>query len=220
MNTRVEDYVKQELEKLGADGSLNPESINALSSHLSGILEQVVPEHNDEVVKEINSMNNDFANLKQDMAQIDASPKAKEISGNQIFPETSLELNAICKATEDAVNTIMDACEEIQAITEPIVTLKSGQKIEELIIKIYEACNFQDLTGQRISKVLKALDSIESHLGKMQNLFSTDLMNIIEEANTNLDDAAEGSDMSLMNGPQLDEEAPSQDDIDELFKNV
>jgi chemotaxis protein CheZ len=78
------------------------------------------------------------------------------------------------------------------------------------VTRIYEASAFQDITGQRITKIVRALQHIES---KLQTL--------VEECG-GADDTAEGEpevtgDAALLNGPQLGKNANSQTEIDLLF---
>ncbi|MCC7259436.1 MAG: protein phosphatase CheZ, partial [Alphaproteobacteria bacterium] len=80
--------------------------------------------------------------------------------------------------------------------------------------KIYEACTFQDLTGQRVNKVIKILKEVDARIARMLQLFGGDA------AVTALPRRDERTgDERLLNGPQLPDQAPSQDDIDALFAN-
>lgn len=78
---------------------------------------------------------------------------------------SGLELEAVVQATETAANTIMEATEAIQA------WINSGQKdqasIEALsarVNSIFEACSFQDVTGQRIRRAIQHLQQVETML--------------------------------------------------------
>ncbi|MFC3124243.1 hypothetical protein ACFOD4_04150 [Pseudoroseomonas globiformis] len=81
---------------------------------------------------------------------------------------SGLELEAVVQATETAANTIMEATEAIQA------WISSGQKdqasIEALsarVNSIFEACSFQDVTGQRIRRAIQHLQQVETMLGQI-----------------------------------------------------
>jgi chemotaxis protein CheZ len=91
-----------------------------------------------------------------------------------------------------------------------------AQDIQERVIKIFEACNFQDLTGQRISKVVATLRFIEQHIVQMIEIWGG--IEALEEFKPEVFPEPEG-DRGLLNGPKLDGEAghASQDDIDALF---
>jgi chemotaxis protein CheZ len=83
----------------------------------------------------------------------------------------------------------------------------------DVVIKVYEACGFQDITGQRISKVVKALYHIEGKIDALLAVFGADLSEAVVEEATEADAAA-----SLLNGPALPTTATnSQADIDALL---
>jgi chemotaxis protein CheZ len=81
---------------------------------------------------------------------------------------SGLELEAVVQATEAAANTIMEATEAIQA------WISSGRKDQESIEalsarvnSIFEACSFQDVTGQRIRRAIQHLQQVETMLDQI-----------------------------------------------------
>ena len=118
-------------------------------------------------------------------------------------------------ATENATHSIMASAERIEKAGGRAAEDVSGQIVDE-VTSIYEACVFQDITGQRIRKVVDALRCIEV---KVEALVAVMAGNNFGSADTSdePEDAGTGTDDELMNGPQLPENAISQDDIDELF---
>jgi chemotaxis protein CheZ len=79
---------------------------------------------------------------------------------------SGLELEAVVQATEQAANQIMEAAEAIGN------WLESGredpaavQAIHQRLNAIFEACTFQDLTGQRIRRAIEHLQRVETMLG-------------------------------------------------------
>ena len=82
------------------------------------------------------------------------------------LPVAGKELEAIVSATETATNDIMEAAEVIEASAEELPP-EAAERISDGITKIYEACSFQDITGQRISKVVSALQQVEEKVGTM-----------------------------------------------------
>jgi chemotaxis protein CheZ len=83
------------------------------------------------------------------------------------------------------------------------------------VIAIFEACNFQDLTGQRISKVMTTMKFIEHHIITMMDIWGG--VDAIKAHAPPIVDTREGDDR-LLNGPKLDDEGhASQDDIDAMF---
>jgi chemotaxis protein CheZ len=79
-------------------------------------------------------------------------------------------------------------------------------------MKIFEACSFQDITGQRISKVVGTLREIEGAVDKLLNLFGPGDADPLPEM-----EDTRSEDEQLLNGPQLDGQGVSQDDIDKLL---
>jgi chemotaxis protein CheZ len=78
---------------------------------------------------------------------------------------SGLELEAVVQATEAAADTIMEAAEAIQT------WLDGGGRdaasiaaLTERVNTIFQACSFQDLTGQRIRRAIKQLQQVETML--------------------------------------------------------
>jgi chemotaxis protein CheZ len=82
---------------------------------------------------------------------------------SQHLPAATNELEAVVQATAEATHSIMDATEAIQAIA---LTLddEPQQMLLHETTRIFEACTFQDITGQRVTKVVRALDVVEQKL--------------------------------------------------------
>lgn len=133
--------------------------------------------------------------------------------GDKYVPDASEELDAIITATEEATTTIMDACEVIENVCETIDPDVSEAMLEE-VTKIYEACSFQDITGQRITKVAYALTQIDKKVNGILKIISSKLPGIKERDEG---EVTATDDSDLLNGPQLPDNAISQDDIDKLL---
>src|SRR5438874_2486342 len=43
--------------------------------------------------------------------------------------------------------------------------------IRDQVVRIFEACNFQDLSGQRIAKVLETLQFVEDRVARMMEIW-------------------------------------------------
>jgi len=137
--------------------------------------------------------------------------------------DASAHLDEVIKATESATHTIMDAADSIQNAAGGMGGDKETQ-IMNATTAIYEACNFQDVTGQRIRKVIKLLENIEERIGKLNSIFGN--QEEIAELAVAVKDKKSGevelpaNDKDLMNGPQLSSQAASQADIDALFASL
>lgn len=132
------------------------------------------------------------------------------------------ELDAVVDGTEGATEHILTAAEFIDETANTLSARLDGQEadlandIQERVVKIFEACNFQDLTGQRISKVVGTLRFIEDRIAQMMDIWGG--IESFKEFEIEQQEAAEGDD-ALLNGPSLDTDmdVASQDDIDALF---
>ena len=133
------------------------------------------------------------------------------------------ELDAIIGGTESATETILSNAEEIDQMAATLLArLKNDQNsamvqdIQDRVIKIFEACNFQDLTGQRINRVVGTLKFIETHIVRMMEIWGG--LEAFKEIEAEARAAREG-DAALLNGPKVEGDVghASQDDIDALF---
>jgi chemotaxis protein CheZ len=133
------------------------------------------------------------------------------------------ELGAVVGGTEQATQQILEATEAIdQAATALSKNISPDQQkllseeIQERVVSIFEACNFQDLTGQRISKVMTTMKFIEQHIYTMMDIWGG--VDAIKAHAIPIVDTREGDD-KLLNGPKLDGDIghASQDDIDAMF---
>lgn len=127
------------------------------------------------------------------------------------IPTATDELDAVVEATATATGEIMDACEAVQDII-PSLPEEAGAKISAEMINIFEACTFQDITGQRITKVVSALKDIEK---KVQSLLHL-LGDAIPSEQVGSEEEVSERD-ALLNGPQLAGGGVSQDEIDRLL---
>lgn len=133
------------------------------------------------------------------------------------------ELGAVVGGTEHATQQILEAAESIDQSASALASVDSldqqkqlADDIQERVISIFEACNFQDLTGQRISKVMGTMKFIEQHINAMMEIWGG--VDAIKAHAPSIVDTREG-DARLLNGPKLDGDVghASQDDIDALF---
>ncbi|KZD12254.1 protein phosphatase CheZ [Oceanibaculum pacificum] len=139
------------------------------------------------------------------------------------FNSMSQELDAIVEATEVATNAILESVEAIDALAQEIRAMAPDNKpmtnkldaIGDKIGTVFEACSFQDITGQRVSKVVTSLKFIDEKLNTMVSLWGKDeLARLSKEIS---EESGKSGDAALLNGPQLKGKGVSQDDIDRLF---
>lgn len=184
----------------------------------------------EKAILETEKYRNETTNLKSELTDLSAaiqqtkseiaalSPKVKSPDN---IDAVSSELDEIVKSTENATQHILNQAERIDNIAGNISAISNGNQIlvnyahelSESVIGIYESCNFQDLTGQRINKTVKALKFIDEKITNMITIWG-------EEAIAELAEKVKKSktgDESLLNGPSLSKDAISQDEIDKFF---
>jgi chemotaxis protein CheZ len=136
----------------------------------------------------------------------------KSGGGNaQMFSTTTDELEEIVTETARATNRIMDAAESVEKVAASLEPAQATA-LMDAVTNIYEASAFQDITGQRITKIVRALQSLEEKLASLTSAFGP-----LEESQAAV--KPEG-DAALLNGPQLEKTAASQTDIDALFASL
>ena len=170
------------------------------------------------LTRELEELSRHILNTKKEIAMIRGGSSGEALPDR--ISSANFELDAIVKLTEDATNGIMTAAEEIDDIAGKLraVTSDEGalQHLEEIngkVISIYEHCNFQDITGQRISKVIKTLGYIETRIENMLHIWGE--VRDAQAVETSAPSASVES--SLLNGPQLPGVAVSQSEIDDMF---
>jgi chemotaxis protein CheZ len=146
----------------------------------------------------------------------------KSFSGEEMA-RVNGELGAVVGGTEEATQQILEAAESIDQSASALMKVNSpdqqkllSEEIQEKVVSIFEACNFQDLTGQRIKKVMTTMKFIENHITVMMDIWGG--VDAIKAHAPAIVDTREGDD-KLLNGPKLDDDPghASQDDIDALF---
>ncbi|MEI6986868.1 MAG: protein phosphatase CheZ, partial [Rhodospirillaceae bacterium] len=148
-----------------------------------------------------------------------AALQPEDVENNRIITATS-ELDAIVISTERASFEILNAAEKLMELAG---ALRSGGAAIELcvsleseVMSIFTACSFQDLTGQRTSKVVNALRYIEQRILAVISIWgeSGDFAPIPE------DNADTREDAHLLSGPQLEGKGVSQSDVDSMFEGM
>lgn len=130
---------------------------------------------------------------------------------NEFIASATDELDAIVGSTEAATNEIMDSAEHLESLT-PMMDPEVAARLTEITTRIFEACTFQDITGQRITKVVKMLKEIEGRVESLVKAFGSDM-----DAPSDKADKGVVTDQDLLNGPQLPSTAADQAEIDRLL---
>jgi chemotaxis protein CheZ len=135
-------------------------------------------------------------------------------AGTEPLTRIANELVAVTAGTEQATQKILAAAEQIDQLANNLSAALKGkieqglaQDIQDLVIRIFEACNFQDLNGQRISKVMTTLKFVEDHI-----------TSVLDEIK-NMSARPAGEAAQYLHGPRLADESGhvSQTDVDAIF---
>jgi len=143
-----------------------------------------------------------------------AAMRVDDINASHI-PRATDELDAVVEHTANATNEILDVCEGLETMQMRLPT-EEADKLGIAVTRIYEACSFQDITGQRIAKVVSALKAIEARVAAVTARFAPagdPLPPPVDEAPAT--PVTQGR--ALANGPQMPGLGTSQADIDKLL---
>ncbi|WP_461209554.1 protein phosphatase CheZ [Desulfocurvus sp. DL9XJH121] len=182
-NLQIDQLVQDITKKVvgGLDAILLEAVQKEISEVLSKTLTRALKEGeffrkvNDDMREGLEKIYKEINKTKEDVAK--GLPQPEQT--NELINQASDQLDAILKSTEDATVAIMDIVEAHQQrvinVGEVLQQFRTGgaskDNVNELIelnkrnqqdlMEIMTALSFQDLTGQRIKKIITALKSIE-----------------------------------------------------------
>ncbi len=190
------------------------EAVRCVMSSVSGDVAAV----NVDFYREIKALGQFLDEVKAEIAAL----RPDEITA-QHLPTAADELEAIVGSTENATNSIFEAVEAIEELAGEMDPAVAG-KVTAEVTKVYEACSFQDITGQRISKVVNALQHVENKVRVLLEAFGHETDGAPARQRGAASERADGKpkrpDEHLMSGPALPDEGVSQDDIDALLNSM
>lgn len=185
----------------------NSEAVEAVVTQILSSVDSEIAGLDLMLYKEILTLSQYIQESKQQIALIPAEINTLHI------PKATDELDEIVAATEDATDKILDAAEKIEAVCAEACEVHAA-KLTDAVTQIYEASSFQDITGQRISKVVTTLKNIEERVQQLLSRFSDGLMmNQLRHSQP----ADVTGDRALMSGPQSTKDAKGQAEIDDIF---
>jgi chemotaxis protein CheZ len=152
---------------------------------------------------EFEAIARDIAEMRSELQRLGVNRMGEDL------PALDAELDAITRDTENATNTILGAAEAIIALGACDPDIKS--KAENLVVQIFEACSFQDLVGQRVSKVVRVLNQIEQRVARLAAL-SADA-----EGAADADAAEQRRRDLILNGPAIGGPETTQAQVDAFF---
>ncbi|HSZ90592.1 MAG TPA: protein phosphatase CheZ [Acetobacteraceae bacterium] len=185
----------------GSEPEMVAEVVRVVLSTLSGDLSA----QETSLLAEVEALGHTIARAKTEIAAL----RVDDITDNHI-PFATDELDAIVDHTATATNAILSSCETLDEVARSL-TGEPATRLQDATTRIYEACSFQDITGQRINKVVGTLKTIEAKVVQIVATFGKGDRETLDEF------AGAAADAALLNGPQHPAVAMDQSDIDKLL---
>tara|TARA_B100000678_G_scaffold14471_1_gene11454 strand:+ start:27138 stop:27875 length:738 start_codon:yes stop_codon:yes gene_type:complete len=199
--------VREAMEQLKAQNVKERQLVDVLE--LSGVLTDAMGHFFSALDESIKDEFIDIAGFIKKARNEIGDLRPKDIQMNRI-PSAGEELEAIVADTEVATDKIMQTAEDVLAI-DPDSTEDFATQIQDKMLVIIEACSFQDLTGQRVSKVVSTLKQIEERISRFAEVMGVD------EGEVELSPEEKRRQDLLLNGPAIGGPETAQDDIDAMF---
>jgi chemotaxis protein CheZ len=174
------------------------------------------------VFAELVEMSEAIARTRREIAQIRPPHQF-----DQLLVNATAELDHIVDATEKATSDILEAAEEIQEVAwtlrEKGIDIELCDKIDQRATDIYTACSFQDITGQRTEKVVKALRFIEQRINAMIEIWGVDDIAFkVDDIASKMRSFAESvrEEAGLLHGAQDGGEGLKPADVDRMLREA
>lgn len=201
------DEVTQHIRDMKTDALALPDVLK-LAEIMVGSMQGFFGKLDTSIYKELTEISSFINNTRAEIGRLQPNDLKQKH-----FPEAGKELEAIVRSTEDATNTIMEQAELIMS-ADPADTDAYHDTVQAAVMEIFEACSFQDITGQRISKIVSTLVHIEGKIGALADALGSTIVDHVSEEET----AEEKRRRELiLNGPALEGEGIDQNEVDNLM---
>lgn len=212
----VTPEVREWLNNLKADGDRQ-----LSAAELAEIIENVVGSLHGSFVQ---SAENGGQSMSTDTAATDAASAAEALTvlhdigkREPAFTNLSEEITKIRAATQDAAGAILAVTEDIENFADEDDGVMQAA-VFDVTTAIYEACSFQDITGQRLTRVEEMLRHIELCVTRAMAVLgdanaterSVELSDVVEKEDTRKEE-------QILHGPQDAGVANSQEEIDKIL---
>ena len=191
-------------------GDMSLQDVMELAEKLVIAFDESVAQVDNLLHDEFKSIAGEIASLKHEIGTI----RPDQVRFDKI-PEAGRELDAVVEATETATHVIMEAAEKIMAADASDPDAYKAM-VDEEMIAIFEACSFQDITGQRIRKVVRTLTWIEDRITMLAGKLGIRQEDLNSVATEETEDEKRMREL-ILNGPQHKGEGVSQDFVDDMF---
>ncbi len=122
------------------------------------------------------------------------------------------ELDAVIQHTEEAASNFLSAAEELDAIADTLPP-KKAELLRNVTTKMYETSTFQDISGQRLNNAKQELANIDKSVAGLLKAIGHETRAVLPASDKVRSEA------DLLNGPQFQDAATSQEDVDALLES-
>jgi len=166
---------------------------------------------------ELQQLSDAIQRTKEEIVSLRRAPRGDDKIGG-----ASEALRAVVGDTEQATDVIIQAAEAIEecggrlaAQSDDPATRELTDALGDHVTQIFEACNFQDITGQRITRVVQTMEFIDERVARMMEIWGGDAAFADAAPAVAEESAPKGE---ILDGPSAaPEQKISQEDIDKLF---
>ncbi len=134
------------------------------------IIQQRETSEMDKFRLDVLEMSRAIARTRDEIAAI----KPADGTGGRLTEATD-ELDSIVAATETATSDILAAAEKVQeaawTLRENGAQVETCEALDQLATGIYTSCSFQDLTSQRIRRVMATIEFLEKRVNAMADIW-------------------------------------------------
>lgn len=202
---RIVSFVRE-----GQSDTVTISDAMALAELMARSFDGVFHAYGDSMQREFDGIAGAIAGMRHEIGRL----QANDMTSVQI-PTAGRELDAIVEATETATHSIMEAAEALMAADPDDGIDAFKDTVDQQCMTIFEACSFQDITGQRVSKVVETLKHIEDRIAHFRQSVGAD--DIDMPANADEVARQDRKRKLILHGPQLDGEGVGQSDVDALL---
>ena len=144
--------------KKSPNGQMTLTDVIGVAELLTSSLQPLLRRIDVTLQKELHGILSKIETLRTEISKVHAD----DITANRI-PEVGKELSEVVSATEKATNDIMTAAETVLGADDMEMEAYRTLISDQMMI-IFEACSFQDITGQRVTKVVNTVEVIEERI--------------------------------------------------------
>ncbi len=206
----LEQFIDRRLDSvtdISQGGQLFAEVVKIIQAVLERVQTQVSAKER-RIAEELETLAGVIERAKVDVESV----RPQDIRAHHL-PLANGELGAIASHLEEATGKILDTCEQLENIAETLPD-EARDKLLDCVTRIYEACNFHDITGQRIKKVTDTLEAVETRVDALLSALGGEPPRAEPAAPP---PPKPPSDEDLLNGPALPGTGTTQDEIDAMF---